>query len=215
MSDLLYVIGSPRQEASESSAIANAYLDEYRRQRPDAVIDVLDLWSEELPPFDGDRAAAKMTVFSGQELTGVEATAWEAVEATFRRFEAADSYLFTVPMWNGGIPWLLKQYIDILTQPGMVFGFDPTAGYSGLMHGRTATVVYTSGVYSPGAPKAFGSDFHAEYFNDWLTFIGIDQIHEIRFQPTVLTADPDGARRGALDAARQLAATSGVRDTAA
>lgn len=215
MSDLLYVVGSPRRGASESSGIAEAYLSEYRRANPDAVIDVLDLWSEALPPFDGDRAAAKMTVFGGGELTGVEATAWEAVQATFDRFNAARSYLFTVPMWNGGIPWLLKQYVDIITQPGMLFGFDPATGYRGLMEGRTATVIYTSGVYAPGVSKAYGTDFHSSYFTDWLEFIGISDIEEIRLQPTVLTADPETARHAAQARARQLGSAVELRGSAA
>lgn len=48
-------------------------------------------------------------------------------------------------------------------------------------------------------------DFHAEFFNDWLRFIGVDDISEIRFQPTVLTADPAAARTAALARARELA----------
>ena len=65
--------------------------------------------------------------------------------------------------------------------------------------------MYTSGVYSPGATIQFGADFHAEFFNDWLRFIGVTDVSEIRFQPTVLTADPDAARNGALAKARELA----------
>jgi FMN-dependent NADH-azoreductase len=214
VTDLLYVVGSPRRDLSESAAIADAYLSEFRRSRPDAVIDVLDIWREGLPVFDGSRAAAKMTVFSGQELQGVEASAWEAVSSTFERFNAADAYLFTVPMWNGGIPWMLKLYVDILTQPGMAFGFDPSAGYSPLMHGKKATVIYTSGVYSPGVPKQFGSDFHSAYFNDWLEFIGVTDVDEIRFQPTVLTASPDEAREAAKQQARQLASAATARRVA-
>jgi FMN-dependent NADH-azoreductase len=210
MSDLLYVIGSPRKGSSESSAIADAYLTEFRRIHPNAVIDVLDLWQEGLPAFDADRAAAKMTVFSGNELVGVEASAWEAVTAIFERFNAADAYLFTVPMWNGGIPWMLKLYVDILTQPGMVFGFDPASGYVPLLHGKKATVIYTSGVYAPGVTEAFGTDFHATYFNDWLRFIGISIVEEIRFQPTVLTATPEEARQAAHQQARSLAAAASV-----
>lgn len=210
MSDLLYVIGSPRKGSSESSAIADAYLTEFRRTNPDAVIDVLDLWQEGLPAFDADRAAAKMTVFSGNELVGAEASAWEAVRAIFERFNAADAYLFTVPMWNGGIPWMLKLYVDILTQPGMVFGFDPASGYVPLLHGKRATVIYTSGVYAPGVTRAFGSDFHATYFNDWLRFIGISAVEEIRFQPTVLTATPEATRQAAHQQARTLAAAAFV-----
>ena len=210
MSDLLYVVGSPRKEKSESSAIADAYVAEFRDARLNAVVDVLDLWSEGLPAFDGDQAAAKMTAFSGQQLEGVEASAWEAVTAAFERFSSADSYLFTVPMWNGGIPWMLKLYIDILTQPGMVFGFDPSSGYSPLLRNKAATVIYTSGVYSPGAPKRFGTDFHSSYFTDWLQFIGVTDIEEIRFQPTVLTAAPDEARQAAHQRARDLANSTRV-----
>lgn len=208
MSDLLYVIGSPRRGSSESSAIAEAYLTEFRQKNPAAVVDVLDLWQEGLPAFDADRAAAKMTVFSGNELVGVEASAWEAVTAIFERFNAADAYLFTVPMWNGGIPWMLKLYIDILTQPGMVFGFDPASGYFPLLQGKRATVVYTSGVYAPGVGEAYGTDFHSTYFNDWLRFIGVTDVDEIRFQPTVLTATPEEARRAAYEQARRLAAAA-------
>ena len=52
-------------------------------------------------------------------------------------------------------------------------------------------MIYTSGIYSPGAPLAFGNDFHASFLSDWLRFAGITDVTEIRFQPTILTATPD------------------------
>ena len=48
----------------------------------------------------------------------------------------------------------------------LIAAFDPEKGYSGLLHGKKAAVVYTSGVYGPGRSSAFGSDFHSSYFND-------------------------------------------------
>ena len=207
MTTLLYIASSPRKQHSESSGIAEAFLDAYRKTHPDHGIDVLDLWQRPLPIFDGDKAAAKMTVFGAQTPTGSEATAWDAVTEVFTHFAAADHYLFAVPMWNNGIPWILKHYIDTITQPGMVFGFDPTTGYQPLLSGKKAAVVYTSGVYSPGAPKAFGTDFHSTYFNDWLNFIGISDISEVRFQPTVLTADPGVDRDRAKQEATELGLT--------
>jgi FMN-dependent NADH-azoreductase len=54
--------------------------------------------------------------------------------------------------------------------------------------------------------RVFGTDFHAEFFNDWLRFIGVADVSEIRFQPTVLTADPDAARDAALARAGELGA---------
>ena len=61
------------------------------------------------------------------------------------------------------------------------------------------SVVYTSGVYSVGASPAFGRDLHSTLFTDWLQFIGIDQVTEIRSQPTVLAASRDQDRATALD----------------
>ena len=206
MSRLLYVISSPRGEQSESTRIADEFLASYLQTNRDVEVDRFDLWEEALPLFGGKGAAAKMTVFSGQTPTGEQAAAWSDVERVFARVAAADEYLFTVPMWNAGVPWVLKHLIDTITQPGMVFGFDPGTGYSPLLTGRRAVAVYTSGVYSPGAPIEFGADFHAAFFNDWLRFVGISDVSEIRFQPTVLTTDPESARDAALARARELGA---------
>ena len=201
MTQLLYVKGSPRSSNSHSNKVAEAFLAARRTARLGLVIDTLDLWSEPLPEFDGDSAAAKMSFFGEGTLAGARKTAWDEIVAIASRFSGAEEYLFTVPMWNGGIPYRLKLYIDIITQPGLLFGFDPAKGYSGLLKGKCATVIYTSGVYAPGAPAAFGIDHHSTYFDDWLRFIGITDISTVRFQPTLLTADYDGGLKAALNAA--------------
>jgi FMN-dependent NADH-azoreductase len=206
VSKLLYVIASPRARQSESTRLGDEFLTSYLRARPSVEVERLNLWEDSLPVYGGKGAAAKMTVFSGQAPTGDEADAWADVQRVFAPFAEADEYLFTVPMWNAGVPWVLKHLIDTITQPGLVFGFDPNSGYVPLLENKRAIVVYTSGVYSPGAPIEYGTDFHATFFNDWLRFIGVADVSEIRFQPTVLTADPDAAREAARARARDLAA---------
>jgi FMN-dependent NADH-azoreductase len=67
--------------------------------------------------------------------------------------------------------------------------------------------LYTSGVYQPGAPLAYGNDFHAAFFNDWLRFAGFTDVAEVRWQPTVLTAARDTDKAAAL----QRAAEAGSR----
>src|SRR5262245_6428980 len=111
MRDLLYVQSSPRNEQSESRRLADAFLETYVATSPDATIDVLDLWAEPLPVFAGDHVAAKMTVIGGLTPDGREATAWDEITRVYERFAAAESYLFTVPMWNHGVPWVLKHLI--------------------------------------------------------------------------------------------------------
>ncbi|BCB73732.1 NAD(P)H-dependent oxidoreductase [Phytohabitans flavus] len=206
MTTLLHISASPRGARSESLAIAETFLTAYRENHPDDAVETWNLWDEgALPPFGPDAAAAKMAVFAGADPEGDQAAAWRRAQETFARFAAADRYLFSVPMWNAGVPYILKQFIDVVSQPGMVFSFDPERGYTGLLAGRKAVVVYTSAVYGEGRPPAFGSDFQAPYFGGWLRWAGITEIEEVFFRPNLAIADADPGRRAAHARARDLA----------
>ncbi len=207
MTHLLHISASPRGAASESLAIAEEFLTVVRNVRPEVEVETFDLWDGTLPEFGPAAAGAKMAVFAGQAPTGEQAAAWQAAKSTFERFAAADEYLFTVPMWNHGVPYILKQFIDVVSQPGMVFGFDPAAGYTGLLTGKKATVIYTSAVYGAGRPPSFGEDFQQPYLDSWLRWIGIEDITTIEFRPNLATADADAARQQALADARDAAKT--------
>jgi FMN-dependent NADH-azoreductase len=199
---LLHIAASPRGGRSESGAIAATFLDEFRAVHPSIETETYDLWDGTLPEFGPEAAAAKMAVFAGEE---PDSAAWDAAIATFRRFDAADLYLFSVPMWNAGVPYKLKQFIDVISQPGLVFGFDPESGYTGLLHGKRAAVVYTSAVYGPERRRAFGADFQAPYLDDWLRWAGVSDISEIHFRPNLAVADAETPRRQAHAQARDLA----------
>ncbi|GAA0382050.1 NAD(P)H-dependent oxidoreductase [Microbispora corallina] len=204
MSRLLHISASPRGAASASLAIAGVFLDAYRAAHPEEVVDHFDLWDGSLPEFGPAAATAKMTVIGGGTPTGEQAEAWAAAVATFERFDAYDRYLFSVPMWNSTVPYKLKQFIDVVSQPGLIFGVDPETGYSSLLTGKRAAVVYTSSVWGPGLGPEFGADHQSGFFNDWLRWTGITDIREIRFHPT-LTGDADLARKRAEESAREIA----------
>jgi FMN-dependent NADH-azoreductase len=207
MTKLLYIKSSPRGENSGSAAVADSYLAALMVKHPDIEVDVLDLWTAGLPEFDGNRAAAKYTVFGGGTNEGSQATIWDEIVKIATRFTNADLYLISVPMWNGGIPYKLKQYIDIIHQPGLTFGLDPAKGYFGLVHDKKATVVYTSGAFAQSFPSpAFGVDHQSTYMTAWLNQAGITDVTEIRYQPTILTADSKGDLAKAKEAAAAVAA---------
>jgi FMN-dependent NADH-azoreductase len=206
MTLLLHISASPRGAASESLALAETFLTTYQDLNPNVEIETWNLWND-LPEFGPAAAAAKMAVFAGADLNGDEAAAWRDVIATFERFDSADLYLFTVPMWNASVPYKLKQFIDVVSQPGLVFGFDPVHGYTGLLRDKKAAVVYTSAIFGPGRGPSFGADFHAPFFRDWLTWAGVDDVAEVRFGPNIATTDADAAREVARAQTRQLAKT--------
>lgn len=205
MTKILHIVASPRGDDSQSSKLAHAYLAARKAQQPDVEIDVLDLWQADLPEFDGDKAAAKMTFFGVGEMDAAGQSAWDQIVAITDRFTAADEYVLSIPMWNCGVPYKLKQYIDIITQPGLLFGFDPESGYSGLLENKVARVFYTSGVYAPGAPAKYGADYHSTYISWWLDFIGVSEIKNIGFQPSLLTGDPVGDQKAAVQRSVELA----------
>lgn len=195
MTLLLHISASPRGEASESLALARTFTDSYRVVRPDVSVETWDLWDGSLPAFGPDGTGAKMRVFAGEEPVGPQETAWHRARVAFERFAAADIYLFSVPMWNAGIPYILKQFIDVVSQPGWAFGFDPEAGYTGLLEGKRAVALYTSAVYGSDRPRSFGSDFQAPYFEDWMRWAGIEDISSVAFRPNLATADAAAGRR--------------------
>jgi len=105
-------------------------------------------------------------------------------------------------------PYILKQFIDVVSQPGTVFGVDATTGYTHLLgdQNKRAAVIYTSAVWGPALGPEFGTDFQSTYFNDWLAWTGITDISQIRYHPT-LSGDADEARRSAHATARETAKT--------
>jgi FMN-dependent NADH-azoreductase len=199
MTKLLFIKASPRGEQSRSILVAKTYLDALKTTNPALEVDALPLWETELPAFDGDKAAAKVNVMLGQEQNAVQKTAWDQIVGIAARFISADRYLFAVPMWNGAIPYRLKHYIDIIHQPGLLWGLKPDTGYFGLLEGKHATLVLTAGAYA--------DDRHqSTYLKSWLKQAGVTAIDDLRFQPTLLTADPQGgleqAKRAAVDLAK-------------
>jgi FMN-dependent NADH-azoreductase len=182
MSTLLYIEASPRKERSHSIDVANTFLDEYASANPNDTIDRLDLWDTTLPEFDGERINAKYSVMHGAAPSGAEVAAWNEVQGLFDRFNAADKYVFSVPMWNFSIPYKLKHYIDVITQPGMAWSFSPETGYSGLVSGSVVAIYSSAGVYHDGSgAEAF--DLQKPYFENWLGFVGLTDVKRIVVAP--------------------------------
>lgn len=206
MTDLLYIEASPRKERSHSIAVARTILEAFRAAHPEARLDTIDLWAERLPRLDGAAIEAKYAILSRRRRSEVERNAWGPVEATVSRFVAADRLLFSVPMWNFNVPYVLKHYIDIVTQPTLTFSVSPDGGYRDLATGKRAVVIYaSSGDYTPGSGNP-RPDFQKPFFEAWLRFIGIEDVETITVQPTIGSADRLAAsRQAALARAVELA----------
>jgi FMN-dependent NADH-azoreductase len=205
MSKLLYIEASPRKTRSASIEVSQVFLSEMQRNHPSVEVDKLDLWTTELPPFDGDTCDAKYAILHGQPHTPDQAKAWRRVETVIERFKSADGYLISLPMWNFGCPYVLKHFIDVIVQPGLTFSYSPAEGYKGLVTNKKAVIVYArGGAYGPGT-GAEGYDLQSKTLGGILGFVGITDVTSIFVEPTLAApADVEAT----IDKAKELAASA-------
>lgn len=144
MSKLLYIEAAPSKSRSHTVAVSQAFLDAWRAAHPGDEIERLDLWQVALPPFDAQAIEAKFAVLRRNDFTAEQFARWEAVRRVSRHFNAADKYVFSVPMWNFGVPYVLKHYIDVVTLPGENWTWSREAGYATLLSGKQALAIYAS-----------------------------------------------------------------------
>ena len=200
MPKLFHLRCSPRA-ASESSAGAEAFVARFREARPSWDIDVMDIWCERLPEFDGDALEAKYARLSGRAFSDGQRDAFAELERMAMRFALADRVLISTPMWNFGIPYRLKQWFDLIVQPGLTFRFDPAQGYFPLLKNRPTIVILASGSdYVTGMNRG-RIDMATPYLREALRFIGVSDVRFAQIGPTAGPAEP---ARSAREAAHRL-----------
>lgn len=204
MSTVVYIKASPRKDRSYSVAVADRFIAEYKKSHPADSIITLDIFKMDLPAFDGFALDAKYKILHGQTHTEEEKHAWKGIEKVIEQFKSADKYVMAVPMWNFGIPYRLKQYMDVIIQPGYTFSFSPEKGYEGLLSGKPALIIYARGGEYSGAPDM---DFQKRYLELALGFIGIKDLHSIVVEPTLAGGPGKGEEKKitAIETALQLA----------
>jgi FMN-dependent NADH-azoreductase len=184
MAKVLHILASPRAE-SYSTRVAKAFVDAYQQARPGNRVETLDLHKADVPPFSAPQAKAKYAVMAGNTPRDEAEAAWLPVLKTIEHFKQFDGYLVSSPMWNFGVPYRLKQYIDVIVQPSLTVSFSPEKGYTGLVTGRPLLLILArGGVYQQGNPcETF--DFQETYLRGIFGFIGFTDIRVIHIQGTL------------------------------
>jgi FMN-dependent NADH-azoreductase len=210
MSRLLHIECSPRKTRSASIEIARAFLAEYREHHPQDAIEVLDLWSTPLPEFDGDALEGKYAGLAGLARSPAQDLAWTRIRELAAMLHAADKLVISMPMWNFGVPYKFKHFVDLISHKDVLFSFTPEAGLQGLLGGRKALAIYARGVdYSETSrTPAAEWDLQKPYVDIWLKLIGITDVTSIIVERTIygVEVDRESRAQGAAEA-RALAKT--------
>jgi FMN-dependent NADH-azoreductase len=187
---VLGVYSSPRT-MSASSAMADAFLDQYRKRVPHDEVRTFNVFNRAIPEFSGVHADAKFAPVFKQERTPEQTAAWDDVLAEIAYFDEADKIVMAVPMWNYGIPWRLKMYFDTIVQPGVTFGYDfQTMLHFGKLCNRPVQLLLTRSSTMPGD----FNDFQLSYLRYILGCIGL---RDVRAVVAWKTTKPDAPERAA------------------
>ena len=203
---LLYIVASPRKERSRSAMVADHFLARLKQRYPELVVEQLDLFNADLPALDQDAVASRYHIIADEAVDPAQADTWRDLKKWTDHFLSFDSCLIATPMWNFGIPYRLKQYIDILTQPGLTFRNDSNGNVEGLAQGRRAIIVAASAMPFGSMPEIDGMDFQLAYLKTWFGFIGVTDVEAVRVAGTFGSQDViAAAMTKAFDDADRLA----------
>jgi FMN-dependent NADH-azoreductase len=182
MNRLLHIVATPRASESRTLKVSSAFLDVIRKKYPTCKIDELNIFESKPPELTVKRLDGKYALLGGKELAPELEKAWKEIVSCIDRFMAADAYLISAPMWNFGIPYVLKHYIDVIVQPRYIFRYTEE-GAEGLVKNRKMAVVTSrGGDYSASSP-AHSYDLQEPYLRTVFGFAGITDITFINAQP--------------------------------
>lgn len=181
MKRILHIIATPREEESRTLQVSQCFLDAFVKKHPDWVIDELDLFKETLPSLTQQSVSGKYVLLGGKELFGSLKEAWVEIVQQIERFKTADFFLISTPMWNFSIPYVLKQYIDIIVQPKYLFRYGEGGRVEGLVKDKRMVIIISRGGQYSGEAKGF--DHQEPYLRTIFHFIGIQEIDFIIAEP--------------------------------
>ena len=180
MTTILHIASSSNINGSFTRKIGSETLEKLKQIYPNAKIIERDLLKTSLPHITPEMLGA---MFSGNNDSPELKLSNQLVDEVL----SSDILLIEAPMYNFGIPSVLKAWIDHILRAGKTFQYTAT-GAEGLTKDKKAILVVASGgIYSEGAYKAVN---HQEpYLRDILGFIGIKDIETIHIEGVAFGAE--------------------------
>jgi FMN-dependent NADH-azoreductase len=192
---LLHINVSARGARSLWRALSAECVANWRATHPEARVAYRDLGHHPVPFVDEPWIVAACT--DPRTHTPALREAIRLSDELVDEFLAADVVVLGTPMYNFGVPAVLKAYIDQIVRLGRTFGAD----FRGLVQGKRMHVISVRGGagYGPGQPR-HAYDYEDPYLRAIFGFIGVTDITFVDVENTALG---DEAARVSLTMARE------------
>ncbi|MCC8410798.1 FMN-dependent NADH-azoreductase [Mucilaginibacter sp. UR6-1] len=186
MKKILHIISSPKGENSFSIKLGNAIIDKLKQANPGSTVQVKDLTESPFPHLEEATLSAFYTPAENHTSENIEAL--KNSNQAIAEINNADIIVIGTPLWNFGIPSVLKAWVDHIARAGVTFKYSE-AGAEGLIKNKVVYVAMSSGgIYSSGPYQSY--DFVSTYLKNILGFLGMTDLTVFRVEGT---AYPDQA----------------------
>jgi len=171
MSKILYIKANAKPEGiSRTFQLSDYFINDYMQKNPNDLITTLDLYKEDIK-FLTEKDIT--TIFSAKN---DESKKHPILKYSYQFIEA-DKYIIAAPLWNLGVPSILKAYIDYISVSGVTFEYTEQ-GPIGLCTGKKAINIMTSGGdYT--SPNTADYDVSTKYLKTIFAFLGITDFSSI------------------------------------
>ncbi len=196
MTRLLHIDASPRGARSHSRALSAEFVGKWMAAHPGAEVVYRDLAHSPVPFVDEAWIAAAYS--DPRSHTPELRAAIRLSDELVDEFLASDVIVLGTPMFNFGVPAVVKAYIDQIVRVGRTFEF---ANYAGLATGKKLYVITVRGSAGYGPGQAMhGYDYEDPYLRAIFGFIGVT---DITFVDAENCAQGDEIVQASLALARQ------------
>jgi FMN-dependent NADH-azoreductase len=174
--NVLHVCANPKPtEESVSKQLAAAFFAKLIELKPEVELVNVNLYDEK-PPFYSYELYKSVwyPVFDeNYEPSKVEEMAQNYASKQTDQFNDADVLVLTMPMWNYGVPAIMKAWIDQVLCPGLTFEISKEDGVKGLHKIKSVVLLVSSGgVYKEDDER----DALTRQVRHAFDFIGINDI---------------------------------------
>lgn len=169
MKNALVITASLNGSEGNSTKLTHQFVDQLQTANP-IHFSNLDLSEVEIPHLSGEEMQAWMTPVD--ERTEAQQALASTSDTYIEQLQAADIIVLGVPMYNFGIPSVLKAWIDRIARAGITFRYTEN-GPEGLLKNKSVYILAARGGMYAGTPK----DTQTNYLKDVFNFIGLEDIH--------------------------------------
>jgi FMN-dependent NADH-azoreductase len=197
MTTLLQINASINSDNSQSSRLANQFIETFRARYPDAKVVVRDVAAaEQVPHLTAERFGAFITKPEERSVAQHAVVAYS--DALIEEIKQADVVVIGLPMYNFGVPSQLKAYFDHIARAGVTFAYTEK-GPMGKLTGKKVYVFAARGGQYSGTPM----DTQTGYVRDFLAFLGMTDVEFVYAEG--LAISPQSKEAGLAKAAAHIA----------